>query len=114
MDAPNWDSKNNLARNLTQFNLERIKQVFEISAEIMETKGIQGLFPCSTPGPYSQIIIENARIIPPPFLVRNENQQGRLRNEEIFKGSYKKRQENFRRNFKVLLENTEKNTVKVK
>ena len=105
---------NNLARNVSQFSLERIKQVFVISAEILENKGIFSLFPNTSTEPYSQIIIENARILPPPFSVKKENQQGKLNNQEIFKGSYKKRQENFRRNFRVLLENTEKGRIKVK
>ena len=106
---------NNLARNVSQFSLERIKQVFVISAELLEKNGIFSLFPSSSPEPCSQIIIENARVFAsPPFSVRKENREGKLNNEEIFKGSYKRRQENFRRNFRVLLENTEKGRIKVK
>lgn len=108
------DSSNNLGRNVNQFSLERIRQVFALSAEMIEKSGIATLFPSAYNVPYSQIIIDNASIIPMPFLPKRVNHQGKLNNEEIFKGSYKKRQENFRRNFRVLLENTEKGRIKVK
>lgn len=108
------DSSNNLGRNVSQFSLERIRQVFALSAEMIEKDGIMSLFPSAYTAPYSQIIIDNASIIPMPFSAKRVNQQGKLNNEEIFKGSYKKRQENFRRNFRALLENTEKGRIKVK
>jgi tRNA nucleotidyltransferase (CCA-adding enzyme) len=102
-----FDSSNNLAKAISLQSLERLKNVFEVSAEILREKGVKELFN-SANRPHPQVVVGNARI--PLVLKGKENK--RAGNDEIFKGTYRKTQESFRRNFRILLENTQKVRLK--
>lgn len=100
-----FDTSNNLAKGIPAHNLERLKQVFEISAEILKEKGVKGLFEVKSSLPHPQIVVGPART---PLFIKGNKENRKVKNDEIFKGTYRRAQENFRRNFRVLLENTQK------
>ena len=105
-----FDTSNNLSKGIPAHNLDRLRQVFEVSAEILKEKGVKGLFEGRSALPHPQVVVGPART---PLCINGVKGKGskenkKVKNDEIFKGTYRRAQENFRRNFRVCLK-THKN-----
>jgi hypothetical protein len=114
-----FENTNNLGKSVSANNSKRLKEIFRISAEIIGENGVNAIFPNKSSLPAAQVVIKNVRM---PLVMTQHNEKlsenayvdEKVNNYEIFKGSYRKSQENFRKSFRSLLANPHKNRIRDK